>query len=271
MIPILATYDYHIHTNFSHDADDAMEHMIISAKNLGLKEIVFTDHYDYVYPDLPYPCQINYRLYYNELVRLKEKYSDDLNIMFGVEVALGPELADNIAGFVNAYDFDFVIGSVHDMYGKDFYFDNFFEGKTKTEAYNSYLDYLLESIKKTTEICVVGHLDYVSRYSGYADPFISYDEFKEPLDKILIELISTGRGIEVNTSGYRYGIENVYPNIDILKRYKQLGGEIITAGSDAHKAKDVGRDLDKAYGFLKQAGFEYVTIFRKRKPEFIKI
>lgn len=264
-------YDYHIHTNFSSDSEAPMEDVIKKAITAGLKEIAITDHWDYIYPDKFFPHQINYDEYIIIFNNLKEKYKDQLKILFGVEIGVGPHLGSAVSNFVKKYEFDFVIGSIHDIRGEDLYFGNYFDGLSKEEAYTGYFQYILDSIKNIKDFCVFGHLDFISRYGNYTDPYVHYDELSDIIDQVLIELITRGKGIEINTSGYRYGINSVYPQMSVLKRYKELGGQIITIGSDAHKPVDIAKDFDKAYEFLKQSGFNHINIFRNGKPEFIAI
>ena len=105
----------------------------------------------------------------------------------------------------------------------------------------------------------------------YDDNSLKYEEYSDLIDACLKSLIEKGKGIEVNTSGFRYGINGTYPSLTILKRYKELGGEIITAGSDSHKPEDTADHIDYAYSLIKEAGFKYVSVFRKQKPEFVAI
>ena len=116
---------------------------------------------------------------------------------------------------------------------------------------------------------VYGHLDYVVRYS----PEKSYDplDYREMIDEILKLLIKKGKGIEINTAGLKSGLGYVHPHEFILNRYKELGGEMITAGSDAHDRSRVAADFDQAEEALKKAGFKYYAVFRQRKPDFIAI
>ena len=100
---------------------------------------------------------------------------------------------------------------------------------------------------------------------------MNLSEFSEKIDEILKLLISKGKGIEVNTSGLRYGVGSPHPSFEIIQRYHSLGGEIITIGSDAHKPEHIGYKFDTAYELLDKAGFKYVTIFKNRKPDFIKL
>ena len=91
------------------------------------------------------------------------------------------------------------------------------------------------------------------------------------MDEILKTLVSMGKGIELNTAGLKYGLGWAHPHPEVLKRYRELGGEIITVGADAHAPEHVGFAFEKVPQILKDAGFIYYTVFRKRKPEFIKI
>ena len=127
----------------------------------------------------------------------------------------------------------------------------------------------------TNEFDVYGHIDYVIRYViKYYDNVINkinYDEFRDILDEILLVIINKDKGIEINTSGIRYGLNSVHPNIEILKRYKELGGKIITIGSDAHRVEDLASHFDIAIDLLEQSGFEEIAVYHNRKPDFIKI
>ena len=129
----------------------------------------------------------------------------------------------------------------------------------------------LENIKKFSNFDVYGHLDYVIRYGATKDADYSYDKYKDILDKILEALLEKEKGLEINTGGLKSGLKDLHPCMDILKRYRALGGEIITVGSDAHNASCIGDSFDRAASVLLECGFQYYTIFDKRVPEFIKL
>lgn len=261
--------DYHTHSNFSMDSDAPMENMIISAISKGLDQIAFTDHVDF---DERYPFT-DYDSYIPFIMNLREKYSDKIHIVFGVEIGLENQWADKVNPFSIKYPFDFIIGSSHAVCKYDLYFDQkeFFSDRTKEEAYSTYFEEIYKNILACPNFNVYGHLDFVSRYGLYEDNSLSYNDYKAIIDKILSELITRGKGIEVNTSGFRYGIDCTYPDITILRRYKELGGEIITCGSDSHTTAGVGAYIDYAYELVKAAGFKYIAAFKAQKPEFIKI
>lgn len=147
----------------------------------------------------------------------------------------------------------------------------FYKGRSEEEAYREYFECALENILNFTEFDVYGHLDYVVRYGPNMDKEYSYAKYQDILDKILIQLISRGKGIEINTGGLKRGMRDLHPCKDIIRRYKSLGGEIITVGSDAHIPKNIASDFKQAESVLVDCGFKYYTIFEKRIPMFKKL
>lgn len=265
--------DYHLHTTFSHDGISTMEEHIKNAINLKLKEICFTEHYD-IYDGLKNNAlkTIDVENYVEKFNQYKEKYKNQINLKLGIEIGLQPDIKDIICNIVTQYHFDFIIGSSHITCKKDISKDpTFFDGLTQKEAYTKYFKEVLENVKLYDEFDVYGHIDYIVRYGEYEEKKIKYSDYKEILDEILTNIIEKGKGIEINTSGYRYGLNTPHPNLEILKRYKELGGKIITIGSDAHKVDDACFNFDEAIQLLKQIGYENYTIFENRIPKFIKI
>lgn len=263
--------DCHVHTKISHDGISNMAEYLEIAKEKGVDEITFTEHYD-IYDGLETNLKtLDVNRYQDEFLKYKDNAKIKVN--FGIEIGLQPDTVEQIRNMVKQYPFDFIIGSSHITCKKDMAMDSgFFEGYTRKEAYLRYFEEVLQNIKLyDNEFDVYGHLDYVVRYGGYAEKRIDYQEFREILDEILIQLIKKDKGIEINTSGIRYGLGNPHPNIDIVKRYKELGGKIVTIGSDSHKVEDLAKDFDIAYDLLKEAGFDEIAIFHHRKPDFIKI
>ena len=116
-----------------------------------------------------------------------------------------------------------------------------------------------------------GHLDYVVRYGPTKNDSYTYQKHADVFDKILSVLIENGKGIELNTGGFRSGLSQPNPCVEILKRYRALGGEIITVGSDAHAPKDIAADFDRACALLKECGFAYYCVFQKRIPVYLKL
>lgn len=264
--------DYHVHSHFSDDCSESMEAMVKKAIELGLRELAFTDHVDFDYPDPNFPFLIDYDRYTEEFNAIKERYRGSIELLLGVEIGMQPHVYSDIEALVSKYPFDFIIGSVHAADRMDFCSPDFFIGKTQYESYMRYFENVLENVKLYSSMFdVLGHKDLIVRYGGFDSTDVDWLYFDEIIDEILKFLIQNGRGIELNTSGFRYGLERPHPHPYILERYKSLGGEIITLGSDAHTAGHICADFDFAYSMLKEYGFKSICSFRSRKHSFIEI
>ena len=263
--------DYHTHTNFCVDSDAPMEDMIQKAVALGITEMAITDHVDYLYPAAPYPHQIDYDAYMVTFNRLRDMYADRIRLVFGVEIGMGAHLADTVRAFVSRYPFEFIIGSIHDVQGEEFHLPPYWEGRTKQAGYARYFEEFLASVRNIDEFCVIGHLDYIMRYCPYEDSVLTYGDYRDIIDEILKTVIAKGKGIEINTSGFRYKLDTIHPSLEILKRYKALGGEIVTIGSDAHFPHYIMERFDVAYAALREAGFKAIAVYRDRKPVMLDL
>ena len=263
--------DYHNHTYFSADCEASAESMIEKAISLGLSRLCITDHMD---PDMNFPDMdftFDIPEYQKKHKEWKEKYKDQIQILTGIELGLQPHIAKDLTQILASGHFDFVIGSAHLCDGIDPYFPEYWVGKTEYEGTYRYFEYILECIHAFDDFDVFGHVDYIVRYGPTKAENYSYHKYKEILDEILKALISKNIGLELNTAGLKYGLGFAHPHMDILKHYKELGGEIITVGSDGHKPEHLAYDFDKVPAILKEAGFEYYTMFKDRKTEFIKL
>ena len=264
--------DYHTHSDFSSDSDTPMEENIKRAMSIGLKEIAVTDHIDFDYPDPEFPFLFDYKPYSDEIERLRKIYGEKITIAKGVEIGIQPHVIGSINKFVENNQFDFIIASTHVVQdGYDLWVNDFFEGKTKDEAYCQYFEEVLHNVENYDFFNVYGHIDFINRYGNYTDKTIDYSRFRYLTDKILSALIEKQKGIEINTSGYRYGAGGPHPGFALIKRYRELGGKIITVGSDTHKPEHLAYKFDEAYRMLKEAGFDKIAVFRDRKPVYIKL
>lgn len=262
--------DFHIHSNFSTDAPQSStpESIIQKSIKLGLNTICFTDHHDEDYPSDEREFTFDTDEYFETLENLQKKYCNQIDIRIGVEIGLQPFLREHYRAYTHQYPFDFVIGSVHVVKGMDPYHGIMFEGRSDEEAYEETFRETIENIKAIEDFDVLGHLDYVVRYGKEKAVHYSYSKFASSIDEILRVLIEKGKGIEINTSGYKYGLGFCHPQPIIIKRYKELGGEIITIGSDAHKPEHIAYDFYKVSDILKDCGFKYFTEFKERIPIF---
>lgn len=261
----MITADLHTHSSFSTDSGEPLFEMVNSAKEKGLKTLCITEHMDMDYPGGEFI--LDTENYQKELLRVREQ--TDIELLFGVELGLMDYLAPKLRDYIGEWEFDFIIGSSHLVDGQDPYYPEYFQTLGSKNGILHYFESILANIKAMDCFDVYGHLDYVVRYS----PEKSYEpvDHREIIDEILKLLIEKGKGIEINTAGIKSGLGYVHPHEFILRRYKELGGEIITVGSDAHDRSRITADFDKAEEALKNAGFKYYSIFRQRKPEFVII
>lgn len=264
-------WDQHMHCNFSGDSDALPEDMIKAGIAHGLSGICFTDHLDYDYPEEPNIFLLDFDNYFKVLFDLREKYADKISVNIGIELGLQIQAAGQNLAVAEKYPFDFIIGSSHVVNHMDPYYPEFFAGRDEDAAYMEYFESVLENINSDVDFDVYGHIDYVVRYGPNKNAFYTYEKFTDIIDEILTQLISKGKGIEVNTGGFKYGLGHPNPTEDIIKRYRELGGEIITMGADAHVPEYVAYEFDKTAQIIKNCGFKYYTVFKNRKAEFIPL
>lgn len=279
--------DCHTHTQFSVDSGADINECVKRAAELGLAAYAITDHCECNawYPEEHYSetekavlesfCyKDGFISSVQAITALKEKYADRLNLLCGTE--LGQILHDREAAEIVDRDqrVDFIIGSVHQVKGeKDFYFIDYTK-MTSDEIY----DLLDRYFNEVLEMCrtgipdVVGHLTYCLRYMkqrhGICPDISRYDDV---IAEIFRTLARSGKGIEINTSGLRQGFGNAFPSLKYLRLFRELGGEVISIGSDAHTPEDIGANVGDGAEMAKAAGFRYLTYFKERKPNFINI
>lgn len=262
-----------MHTAFSDDSDTDVRVMLDSAVEKGLKTVCITDHWDADYPKKyggTGSC-FDGEIYIRELEKIRGEYGSRLDVRIGIEIGLQPHLGAFYKEMADQYPFDFVIGSVHLVGGIDPYYSEWWEEYEDTQMYQKAFDETLCSLEQVEDFDVLGHIDYIVRYGKRQAESYSYERFQESLDNILKKIIASGKGIELNTAGWKYGLGFCHPHPDVLQRYRELGGEIITIGSDAHKPEHIAYDFKRSEEVLKLCGFTYYTQFRNRKPEFLKI
>lgn len=270
--------DMHMHTWFSTDSEACPCDMADEAVRKGLKTICFTDHFDK--DDLEWGEEgiFDVDAYFVEMQKLQEEYAGKLNIRIGIELGLRTYLKDYYEELTKKYPFDFVIGSVHnvpykkDVEGNILYTDpaaeKLFTDRTDKEAYRLMMETTLENVRTSDCFQTLGHLDYVVRYGKSREKEYSYTDYEDIIDEILKLLIEKEKGLEVNSAGLKYGLPFAHPHPDVLKRYRELGGEIITIGADAHKPEHIAYDFAKAEEILKSCGFKYYKEFFEQKPVF---
>lgn len=276
-------WDTHMQTRYSTDSEAEPSEMAKEAIRRGLEGICITDHLDFDYPQAAAASPdgqggsaepeflLDVDAYLPAMEELRKRYADRLPIRIGIELGLQPHLAERHSELLKKYAFDFVIGSSHVVHGFDPYYPEYYEGKTEAEAYREYFESILENIEAFGDFDVYGHIDYVVRYGPNKNREYTYRRYADILDEILKKLIALGKGIEINTAGFQYGLGHPNPTEDVIRRYRELGGEIITIGADGHAPERIAYDFEKVPGILREAGFRYYTVFRERRGEFIPL
>ena len=273
--------DYHVHTEFSNDSIYPMEEVVKDAISLGIKDICFTDHVDYgPYRDWDDPRGIKYRpgdegepeqvaltnvdcgKYFSMIEKLKDKIAVKAGMEFGVQTHTIPEYEK----LFRSYPFDFIILSIHQAGDQEFWTNEYQSGRTQQEYNEGYYKELLSVVQNYHNYSVLGHMDLIVRYDSYG--VYPFEKLKPLLTEILKTVIADGKGIEVNTSNHRYGLSDMTPSRDILKLYKELGGTIITIGSDSHKKEHLGAYIDWAKEELRKLGYTQFCTFEKMQPIF---
>jgi histidinol-phosphatase (PHP family) len=264
--------DYHVHSHFSSDSKASMEEMIEKAIQLGMKKICFTDHMDYDFPDkYSLPFVFNPEEYFTELMNITERYKNRIKVLKGIELGLQPHLATRYEKLMRQYDFDFAIGSTHLVDMVDPYQPEYWVNKSSEAGIVTYFQSVIDNVKAFSDFQVYGHLDYVVRYAPDKNQTYTYEKYSDIINEMLKTIIKADKGIEVNTSGYKYGLGYTHPQTDVLMRYRELGGELITIGSDGHKPEHLGYDFPRAEQLLISLGFKYYATFEKKKAEYVKL
>lgn len=253
-------FDSHMHTNFSTDSKMKLSDVIEKIDKLNMGSVI-TEHMDINYP-------IAGHFFFNVDEYFKEYWphrSD--NLLLGIELGMKMDCINEGRELVSRYPFDFVLGSVHLVDNTDIYGEAFYKGRSKLETYRHYLEVMLECLKSYDFIDSLGHMDYIARYSNYSDREIYYEDFCDYIDEVLRIVVQRGIALELNTR--RLGDSRSAENLEkIYKRFYELGGRMITTGSDAHKIEEVGSNFKLAEEIADRSGLR-VVYFKERKPQYL--
>ena len=267
--------DQHIHCIRSIDSETPMDEMARAALSHGVPHLCFTDHIDIddALTGLTDPVCLGLWEDTVETYRRTRELVPEVSLCLGMELGEPhhrPEWAETIA---SAPECDLILGSLHNLRGvKDFYYLSYESAEQCAELNRRYVEELLE-LAEMDCFDIMSHIGYTRRYmrrAGFYQATVDVDTFGDELRTLLRRLIERGKGIELNCSGLRDG-SGAFPTMSVLELYRELGGEIITVGSDAHTADSAGVGIAEGYALLREAGFRYVALFRKRKPEFQKL
>jgi histidinol-phosphatase (PHP family) len=255
--------DYHMHTSFSDDSVYPMKDCINRAISLGFDEICFTEHIDYGCVNA-YCCDC--QTYLDTVRKYQKEYSDKITIKYGIEFGAQARHKKYFKEIFDKYPFDFVLLSFHQVDDKELWNQDFQTGKTQEEYNRIYFEEMLKTAQAFDFYSVLAHIDLMRRYDPNGE--YPFEKSREIIEEILKHVIASGKGIEVNTSSFRYKLNDLCPATPIIKLYKELGGEIITIGSDSHRETQVGDHVREVREILKSMGYKYFTTFDKMVPKF---
>ncbi len=268
--------DYHVHTKFSDDSIYPMEDVVKDAIQLGLDEICFTDHVDYgVKVDWDSGQEIRYRgeapfanvdypSYVEQIAKMRELYGDAIQIRMGLEFGMQTHTVPQFQALFDRYPFDFILLSVHQVEDLEFWNQDFQKGRTQKEYNERYYEEMLKLVNVYHDYSVLAHLDLIVRYDKMG--VYPFSEVKPYVVEILKKVIEDKKGIEVNTSSVRYGLSDMTPSKEILTLYRELGGDILTIGSDSHAPKHLGQSIQETKEALRSLGFRTFCTYEKMQP-----
>ncbi len=263
--------DYHTHSHLSPDGENTIAELCRSAIGAGLSELCITDHSDVNgWNGTPYDFPLEE--FFVEFAEAKEEFGGRLKLISGSEVGQATQNKEAAQKLYRDPRYDFIIGSLHNLADElDFYLLPYPDMDTCHSYIRRYFAELLDFVN-FTGFDVLGHLSYPLRYMrGRGSMDIDFSGYYDEIRTIFKALIENGNGIEINTSGLRQELGSTMPSPDLVKLYRECGGEIITVGSDAHQAHHIGAGIREGYDILRSSGFKYVTVYSKREPKFIKI
>ncbi|MBQ7772904.1 MAG: histidinol-phosphatase HisJ family protein [Bacteroidales bacterium] len=272
-------FDNHTHSTFSPDSTASVRDSICAAMGKGLMGIAITDHYDVDAPSrdqefLFNPAEQQQEIAKVEMELWKEIREKDFQIMRGIEVGLQPGSMAKIKEFTGKYSFDTVIASIHFVDGTDPYMGTYYGDKDYKYAFSHTLEIMYETALAYKDFDILGHYDYVARYSPYGHGCrdITMAEFGEWIEPILRFLAQEGKTFEINTKTYK-NHKGYIPQLDtaILRRFRELGGEALSLGSDSHNLLRFGDEFEKYAHIAKECGFRWLVYYKGRKPQYYRI
>lgn len=252
-------FDNHLHTEVSADSSMLIDDAIKSAEEKGIG-LILTEHMDITRADMKLGEEFTFDV--SEYFAKYKEYRNE-KLLLGMEVGFTPEFVEQNNNAIKSGEFDFIIGSIHVVNKIDIFQHIYYETRTKREAYEEYLETMKQCLKLYDNIDSLGHIDYICRYATYDDKEIYYNEFSDYIDEVLKVVIEKEKAIEINTR--RLNSSTAKNNLfNIYKRYKELGGKIVTIGSDSHRANDIGANFKEAIDIIDNIGLKNVY-YKNRK------
>ena len=298
--------DCHLHTCFSGDSETPVRAQLDRAISLGMHAVCITDHHDWDAPnekgEMGDRFLLDFPRYIPALREIREEYRGKIDMGIGVELGLQLHARQDTENVMRLYGdaLDFIIGSIHFVDHYDVYYPQWFAmdvsesrsderyihasrhipSREEAEAvtpekeaarYRHFFEVTLKRLEAYDCFDTLGHLDFVVRYGPNKNRFYDLKTYGDIISAILELLIRKDKALEVNTGGFKYGLGHPNPCEDVLKRYRELGGRLLTVGSDAHVPGFVGYEFDRTAELLKEIGFREYALYRKRVPVMLPL
>lgn len=261
-----APHDYHMHSHFSFDCNAAMESMCRAAIDGNLPEIGFTEHFD-LYPHAPWRNQLDLSAWNAEIERCQKLFAGQLVILKGLEFGEPHLFEAQLQSVAGEFAFDYILGSLHWVERCNVLDPDYFDRGYRTSFGNFFKE--LEVMTRQPRFDILSHFDVVARKGAARYPDYDPVDFEAVIRKVLSNCVDHDIALDINTAAMRQPVKLMTPNEKILRWYRQMGGDRVTLGADAHQTADVGRDFSTAISLLKSCGFQ--TICRYRQREVSKI
>lgn len=263
-------FDYHLHTRYSFDSQADPLDMVRAAVQKGLKEICITDHMDIAPVGTTYIPPLDFAAYEAAFSRI-ESANPPIPVRRGIELGVTLESIEVFRRIPKEHTFDYILCSQH-FIGKDDPYDRvYFLDKTQKEAYQLYLEETLTTLEAFSDYDAIGHIGYATKYyAGILPNRLDYGDHREVIDAILQLAIRQDKALEINTSGLR-DTGDTLPTMEIVQRYRELGGVLITLGSDAHTPAGVGAHILETIERLRAIGFTQVATYQNRQPHLVSL
>ncbi len=261
--------DYHVHTDLSFDGRGTLSDFCLAAIDHGIKELGFSEHVGIDASDDAYGT-LDYERYRRGIESVRERYAGKLIVKMGVEVDFRSGVIAGIEHYIQTHEFDYVIGAVHYLEGDILLRTAIFEERPQREVWDDYFNEMF-LMAQTGLFDIIAHLDVPKR--GYVPLYGPFDWtlYEDAIGKVLAEAITRDTALEINTAGLRKQADEIFPSLGVLKLYHQLGGKLVTFGSDAHSPGKVGCDFGAALEAADAAGLTEVSTYSGRKRTTVPI
>ncbi|MBE6584183.1 MAG: histidinol-phosphatase HisJ family protein [Ruminococcaceae bacterium] len=272
--------DMHTHSRFSFDADPSFspDALCRAAIEKGISDIAITDHFEANFKtsldELTRNSVYDHASAYAEIMAAKDKYRDKINLIYGIEIGQANQSPLEACELLNQYDYEFVIGSIHNLSGMgDFYYMNLanVDDTQIGEWLCMYFNELCQIVDTMPKIDTVAHITYLLRYLAFFNRKFDIKPFYDTIASFYKKIIGKDIALEVNTSTLLKGLGFTMPSAELLKLYRECGGRLITVGSDAHSAENLAGCVIQAFDILKECGFDSVLTVRNGQKDIVRI